>query len=293
MMWHDKDRIQKQGGSVWGRYKGSSEFTSMPFAFQHVAAGSGKVVFPLLSGLFFCDFSLCLPLICRKFCVCHSWVQAWMILMWTSIKFISDTGSKCTAEHATKSESKPKNLLITKMYLFVLYEAKSQLKLGYPWGWNATRKELSTIVVIEKRRLGMPTTNGMKNQIKEHAGYCCDRESRQRCRNQKLQLRNKQSFKGQIGQPLYFGLSDQFPVSEISLGKERFWPICVHGCVHVFHRTAAQTTLRIFSILRQQSNQVSQNQISTFLRGVKYVLTESHSLLVTHWYMKAIASVCV
>lgn len=59
MMWHDKDRIQKQGGSVWGRYKGSSEFTSMPFAFLHVAAGSGKAVFPLLSGLFFSVISRC------------------------------------------------------------------------------------------------------------------------------------------------------------------------------------------------------------------------------------------
>lgn len=41
------------------------------------------------------------------------------------------------------------------MYLFVPYQAKSHLKLCSPWDWSAARKELSTIVLVEKRRLGM------------------------------------------------------------------------------------------------------------------------------------------
>lgn len=217
--------------------------------------------------------------------------------MWTSSKFSSDKGSKCTAEHETKSESKPKNPLITKMYSFVLYQAKSDLKFVSPWGWNAIRKELSTIVVIEKRRLGTPTTNETKNQIKEHPGYCCDLESRQRCRNQKLQLRNKQSFKGQIGQPLYFGLSDPFPVSGTSLGTQRDFDsfVCMDVCMFFTELQLRQCWGFSVSSGSSQTRWAKTKSPPSWVRrrGVKYVLSESHSLLVTRWYMKAIASVCV
>lgn len=183
------------------------------------------------------------------------------------------------------------------MYLLVLYQEKSHLKLGSPWGWSATRRDLSTIVVIEERGLGMPTTKGMKSQIKEHPGYFCDLESRQRRRNQKLQLRNKQSFKGQIGQPLYFGLSDPYPVSVNSLGTQRDCDpfVCMDVCMFFTELQLRQRWGFSVSSGSSQTRWAKTKSPPSWVRrrGVKYVLTESHSLLVTHWYMKAIASVCV
>lgn len=141
-----------------------------------------------------------------------------------------------------------------------------------------------------------------KNQIEENPGYCYDLVSLRRLRNQKKQLRNKQSVSRGSWENCYTGdtlastIHTRFvtTVGLYHLLTETLACLHVWMCAHIVHRTAAQTTRRIFSFLRQQSSQVSQTQISTFLR-VQLSMSNWKLLSAcqTQWYMKVIASVCI
>lgn len=111
---------------------------------------------------------------------------------------------------------------------------------------------------------------------KENPGFCWDFESLQRLRNQEQQLRDHQVVSRGRWSNHSTGVtlaSWIHPTVVTSVGLQLLllepWArFCAWACALLSsHRAAGQTAVCIFSILRQQSNQVSQTQLSTFLRG--------------------------
>lgn len=182
---------------------------------------------------------------------------------------------QCTAEQTVESESKPKILLVKKNIYLFLYQAKSNLKLWSPSGWSATRKKTKYYCCCREKEVGnAETTKGMKNQSNENPGYCCDFVSLKENRNSSWETSNL--FLGEVGTtatletlwPLWYIPSSRSFSGALPPTYRDFGPFLHVAACSRCHRTAARTTIRICRVLRQRFNQVSQNQISTFLRGV-------------------------
>lgn len=131
----------------------SSNFSAMPLAFLQIPAGSSKVAFPSLSGLF---------------CVVSSCANLWFaeLSLDPTAEHRSDRSRcgpqaspaqlQCTVEQTVESESKPKILLVKKKLFICSFTKQNQiLSSGLLQAEVPLEKKLSTIVVVEKRRLGM------------------------------------------------------------------------------------------------------------------------------------------